>query len=90
MCHHTPVYQSGSDVQSQGSILSVGKFIVEYLGEVISEAEFRRRMMNEYSQERHHYCLNLGSGMVIDSYRMGSVCRFVNHSCQPNCEMQKW
>ena len=21
---------------------------------------------------------------------MGNECRFVNHSCEPNCEMQKW
>ncbi|KAJ8354835.1 hypothetical protein SKAU_G00224020 [Synaphobranchus kaupii] len=28
--------------------------------------------------------------MVIDSYRMGNEARFINHSCDPNCEMQKW
>lgn len=67
-----------------------GQFILEYLGEVVSEAEFRRRMMEEYSQERHHYCLNLDSGAVIDGYRMGDIGRYVNHSCEPNCEMQKW
>jgi SET domain-containing protein len=47
-------------------------------------------MSDEYAHERHHYCLNLDSGMVIDGYRMSNLCRFVNHSCQPNCEMQKW
>ena len=67
-----------------------GQFIVEYVGEVVTESEFQRRMKEEYSNERHHYCLNLDSGLVIDGYRMGNVCRYVNHSCQPNCEMQKW
>merc|ERR1712002_788930 len=57
-----------------------GEFICEYLGEVVSEQEFRRRMMEEYCNERHHYCLNLDSGMVIDGYRMGNLSRFVNHS----------
>lgn len=70
--------------------LDTGQFILEYLGEVVSEAEFRRRMTEEYSQERHHYCLNLDSGAVIDGYRMGNIGRYVNHSCEPNCEMQKW
>ncbi|XP_046358620.1 histone-lysine N-methyltransferase ASH1L-like [Haliotis rufescens] len=70
--------------------IPAGSFILEYLGEVVSEQEFRRRMMTEYSQERHHYCLNLDSGAVIDGYRMGNVGRYVNHSCEPNCEMQKW
>lgn len=71
-------------------ILLVGSFIIEYCGEVISTQEFRRRMTDEYAHERHHYCINLDGGMVIDGYRMGNMCRFVNHSCQPNCEMQKW
>ncbi|WAR00391.1 ASH1L-like protein [Mya arenaria] len=67
-----------------------GDLVTEYVGEVVSEQEFRRRMTEEYSQECHHYCLNLDGGMVIDGYRMGNVARFINHSCEPNCEMQKW
>ncbi|KAG1709134.1 Histone-lysine N-methyltransferase ASH1L [Nymphon striatum] len=71
-------------------IINPGSFILEYLGEVVSEQEFRNRMSEQYKNERHHYCLNLDSGMVIDGYRMGGEGRFVNHSCNPNCEMQKW
>lgn len=70
--------------------LRAGQFIIEYLGEVVSEQEFRSRMMEQYFSHSGHYCLNLDSGMVIDSYRMGNEARFVNHSCEPNCEMQKW
>lgn len=70
--------------------VKAGDLIMEYLGEVVSVTEFQRRMTEEYSQECHHYCLNLDSGTVIDGYRMGNIARFVNHSCQPNCEMQKW
>lgn len=47
-------------------------------------------MMEQYFSHSGHYCLNLDSGMVIDSYRMGNEARFINHSCEPNCEMQKW
>lgn len=46
--------------------------------------------MEQYFSHSGHYCLNLDSGMVIDSYRMGNEARFINHSCEPNCEMQKW
>uniref|UniRef100_A0AAV2K7R9 Histone-lysine N-methyltransferase ASH1L-like n=1 Tax=Knipowitschia caucasica TaxID=637954 RepID=A0AAV2K7R9_KNICA len=70
--------------------LSSGQFIIEYLGEVVSEHEFRSRMMEQYFSHSGNYCLNLDSGMVIDSYRMGNEARFINHSCEPNCEMQKW
>ncbi|XP_051991564.1 histone-lysine N-methyltransferase ASH1L-like [Xyrauchen texanus] len=70
--------------------LRAGQFIIEYLGEVVSEQEFRSRMMEQYFSHSGQYCLNLDSGMVIDSYRMGNEARFINHSCEPNCEMQKW
>lgn len=66
------------------------QFIIEYLGEVVTEREFKERMGNVYAKDTHHYCLHLDGDLVIDGHRMGSDCRFVNHSCTPNCEMQKW
>ena len=47
-------------------------------------------MTTEYTDDHHHYCLTLDSKFVIDGYRKGNIGRFVNHSCEPNCEMQKW
>ncbi|XP_066246011.1 histone-lysine N-methyltransferase ash1 isoform X2 [Euwallacea similis] len=67
-----------------------GEFILEYVGEVVSDQEFKERMNSIYVNDTHHYCLHLDTGLVIDGHRMGSYGRFVNHSCQPNCEMQKW
>lgn len=62
---------------------------MEYVGEVVSDQEFKERMNSIYVNDTHHYCLHLESGLVIDGHRMGSYGRFVNHSCKPNCEMQK-
>lgn len=70
--------------------IKTGEFILEYVGEVVSEKEFKNRMASRYSHDTHHYCLNLDGGLVIDGHRMGGDGRFVNHSCEPNCEMQKW
>ncbi|KAL5291748.1 ASH1L family protein [Megaselia abdita] len=67
-----------------------GTYILEYVGEVVNEKVFKERMNTIYLNDKHHYCLHLDGGLVIDGHRMGSDCRFVNHSCQPNCEMQKW
>ncbi|XP_030370932.1 histone-lysine N-methyltransferase ash1 isoform X2 [Scaptodrosophila lebanonensis] len=67
-----------------------GTYILEYVGEVVTEREFKERMGTIYLNDTHHYCLHLDGGLVIDGQRMGSDCRFVNHSCEPNCEMQKW
>ena len=70
--------------------INPGSFIMEYLGEVVTDKEFKRRMNSDYQKDSHHYCLHVGEGVVIDGHRMGGECRFVNHSCKPNCEMQKW
>ncbi|XP_072038995.1 LOW QUALITY PROTEIN: uncharacterized protein [Amphiura filiformis] len=67
-----------------------GYFIVEYVGEVISVNELWKRSMDDYQYQKHHYCLNLDGSTVIDGFRYGNESRFVNHSCNPNCEMQKW
>ncbi|XP_075160355.1 histone-lysine N-methyltransferase ash1 isoform X2 [Haematobia irritans] len=67
-----------------------GTYILEYVGEVVTEREFKDRMATIYLNDTHHYCLHLDGGLVIDGHRMGSDCRFVNHSCEPNCEIQKW
>ena len=56
----------------------------------MSDKLFRCRMADRYHSDAHHYCLSLDSGTVIDGYRMANEGRFVNHSCEPNCEMQKW
>nr|XP_034180830.1 histone-lysine N-methyltransferase ash1 isoform X2 [Osmia lignaria] len=79
----------GWGVRTQQSIKS-GVFILEYVGEVVSEREFKSRMATRYANDTHHYCLQLDGGLVIDGHRMGGDGRFVNHSCEPNCEMQKW
>lgn len=50
----------------------------------------QERMATRYARDTHHYCLHLDGGLVIDGHRMGGDGRFVNHSCRPNCEMQKW
>lgn len=34
--------------------------------------------------------LTLEPGLVIDASRKSNHARFINHSCDPNCETQKW
>lgn len=63
--------------------------ILEYTGEVLFLEAFRQRMQTIYKNDQHHYCLELSGGLVLDGHRMGSLCRFVNHSCKPNCGMAK-
>ncbi|KAK9845360.1 hypothetical protein WJX81_004380 [Elliptochloris bilobata] len=71
--------------------LSEGQFIIEYIGEVLEEEEYvRRKEFYQESGQRHYYFMNVGNGEVIDACRKGALGRFINHSCDPNCETQKW
>ena len=70
--------------------LKEGTFVMEYTGEIVDEDTFEKRMETKYANDKHHYCMALGGGLFIDAHRVGSECRFVNHSCDPNCDMVKW
>ena len=36
------------------------------------------------------YYMSLGPNQLIDATDKGNASRFINHSCDPNCEIQKW
>ncbi|MFT7816418.1 histone-lysine N-methyltransferase NSD2 [Arapaima gigas] len=68
-----------------------GEFVIEYVGELIDEEECRARI--KYAQENnitHFYMLTIDKDRIIDAGPKGNYSRFMNHSCQPNCETQKW
>lgn len=71
--------------------LPPGTFIMEYVGEVFDTREFKRRR-KEYAREHsaHFYFMALKSDQLIDATRKGNISRFINHSCDPNAETQKW
>lgn len=81
--------KKGWGIKTNQSIKS-GTFILEYIGEVINSNTFKERMAEEYKNDFHHYCLQIDRDQLIDAHRMGNDCRFVNHSCSPNCQMQRW
>lgn len=46
--------------------------------------------LQRYHNEKHRYMMVLSGGEVIDATRMGGFARFINHSCEPNCGVEKW
>ncbi|KAL0247073.1 histone-lysine N-methyltransferase, H3 lysine-36 specific [Cryptococcus tetragattii IND107] len=73
------------------SIIPANTLIYEYIGEVVAEKTFRKRMQ-QYADEgiRHFYFMMLQKEEYIDATKKGGIGRFANHSCNPNCEVQKW
>ncbi|KAJ4386198.1 hypothetical protein N0V93_009091 [Gnomoniopsis smithogilvyi] len=65
------------------------QIIMEYTGEIITEAECERRMNEKYKDNECYYLMAFDQNMIIDA-TTGSIARFVNHSCDPNCRMEKW
>ncbi|KAL9102670.1 MAG: hypothetical protein Q9163_002192 [Psora crenata] len=63
--------------------------IVEYTGEVITQEECDKRMHTRYKDAESYYLMDFDQSMILDATR-GSIARFVNHSCEPNCRMIKW
>ncbi|KAK1830270.1 hypothetical protein QBC39DRAFT_261243 [Podospora conica] len=65
------------------------QIIMEYTGEIITEEECERRMNEVYKNNECYYLMSFDQNMIIDA-TTGSIARFVNHSCSPNCRMIKW
>ena len=40
--------------------------------------------------ETNFYYLMMDSQRIIDAGPKGNIARFMNHSCKPNCETEKW
>lgn len=71
--------------------IKAGEFIIEYCGELIS-SEVAKRRSHAYEAQglKDAYIISLNSNYFIDATKKGSLARFINHSCEPNCETRKW
>ncbi|CAH0763426.1 unnamed protein product [Diatraea saccharalis] len=71
--------------------IKAGQFVIEYVGELIDEEEFKRRMNRKHEiRDENFYFLTLDKERMIDAGPKGNLARFMNHCCEPNCETQKW
>lgn len=63
-----------------------GTRIVEYLGERISHRVADRRYEDHDETDNHTFLFSVDRGLVIDAGVDGNDARYINHSCEPNCE----
>lgn len=77
----------GYGVRAQRSF-EPDQIIMEYFGEIIDQDEVEKRMSTVYKDSTDFYMMQFHDGFILDATK-GSMARFVNHSCEPNCEIRK-
>jgi len=80
---HSPVHGLGAFALRR---IRKGTRIVEYLGERVSHEEADRRYESKDANDAHTFLFIVDSRTVIDAGVDGNEARFLNHSCNPNCE----
>lgn len=63
-----------------------GTRIIEYLGERISWRTADKRYEDDKMGRHHTFLFTVDEKVVIDGARKGNAARFLNHSCDGNCE----
>lgn len=66
-----------------------GEVLIEYTGDRIDWDEALRRHPHDPSNPEHTFYFQLRTGEVIDALYDGNASRWINHSCDPNCEAEE-
>lgn len=64
-----------------------GTLVIEYVGELVTEKEFQDRLKTK--KTLNFYFMKYDKGLYIDAEKKGNMARFMNHSCNPNCQPRK-
>ena len=66
--------------------IAEGETLIEYVGEVISWDEAQERHPHDLNDPNHTFYFHVNEDRVIDALFGGNSSRWINHSCNPNCE----
>jgi SET domain-containing protein len=88
-----PVAVRRSRIQGRGVYstrsIAEGERVIEYTGARLSHREADARYPDDEDTDRHHTFLFAVDGRTaIDGNEGGNDARFINHSCDPNCEVE--
>jgi uncharacterized protein len=79
-----------SDIQGTGAFatrnIKKGTRIIEYLGQRISWRTADKRYDDDNMKRHHTFLFTVDDKICIDGAVNGSAARFINHSCDGNCE----
>jgi len=63
-----------------------GTRIIEYVGERITPDEADRRYDDDQMETHHTFLFIVDDETIVDAAVGGNAARYINHSCDPNCE----
>jgi hypothetical protein len=66
--------------------IAEGETIIEYVGEIIGWEEAQDRHPHDPKDPNHTFYFHVHEDKVIDALHGGNSSRWINHSCDPNCE----
>jgi SET domain-containing protein len=66
--------------------IAKGERIVEYTGQIITWKQALKRHPHDPSDPNHTFYFHIDDGRVIDGKFGTNAAKWINHSCQPNCE----
>ena len=66
--------------------IAEGETVIEYVGEIISWDEAQDRHPHDPNDPNHTFYFHVNEDRVIDALYGGNSSRWINHSCDPNCE----
>jgi uncharacterized protein len=79
-----------SPIQGQGAFathhIPAGTRLVEYAGERLSPAAAEARYPEADGERHHTFLFAIDDAVVIDAAVNGNDARWINHSCDPNCD----
>ena len=66
--------------------IRTGQILISYVGQSLTKAEARERYSDDDGDDPYTLLFHLGGDRYIDAAVDGNDARFINHSCEPNCE----
>ncbi|MEP6989300.1 MAG: SET domain-containing protein-lysine N-methyltransferase [bacterium] len=66
--------------------IDAGIRLIEYAGQRITPAEADARYPDVEGERHHTYLFAIDDDVVVDAAFDGNQARFINHSCDPNCD----
>jgi SET domain-containing protein len=66
--------------------IAAGTRLIEYAGERLTPAEADARYPDDGDERHHTFLFAIDDDIVIDAAVGGNEARFINHSCDPNCD----